>query len=75
MTLQDLIIKLISPQEANDIIDLKIEDIEAIELGKLANFDTQIVIRFFEVWCSRIDKIIEIDKNTVKKNFKTYSFQ
>lgn len=66
MTLQDLITRLISPQEANDILELKIEDIEAIELGELANFDTHTVIRFFEVWCSRIDKIIEIDKELNK---------
>ena len=67
MTLEQFVSKLILPQEASEIFGQTEFANDGIEIGKLSNFDAEIVIQLMEIWCKRIDKLIEIDK-TINNN-------
>lgn len=71
MTLQQFVSKLILPQEASEIFGQAESANDGIEVGKLSNFDAEIVVQLMDIWCKRIDKLIEIDK-TINNNVPSW---
>ncbi len=54
--------KIIQPHEIATITELSDEIQSSVSIGEFTSFDSQAVTRLMSLWCNRIDKLIEIDK-------------
>jgi len=75
-TLFHFISKLILENEIGQIIELPKESNESISIGELSSYEVEPVKRLMSIWCNRIDKLIEIDKdvNNGKVSWRSHFF-
>ena len=64
MNLNRIVRKLIHKKEVEKIKNKHSLSIEGINIGKLISYNPEVVNSFMEIWCYRVDKLIQLDKDT-----------
>lgn len=54
--------KMIKPYELDQIFSQEVENTDGIPIGQLESYDTEKAKNLFRLWCKRIDKIVQMDK-------------
>lgn len=62
VSLSNFVKKVLLPKEIDAITSTPKEIKEGVSIGSFSSYNFEAVKRLMEVWCKRIDKIIEIDK-------------